>query len=199
MVHNRASLGEVPETCVRTAHTAALVPAAPVPAQTTSTSHSRTEYGMRGSPYATARTHASLHSSFARTGPYHDCTRTSSSRPSRTPHLPTDHPSQVPDAPLQARCKQRRLLVDDFTSAGRSSIDYCPTSHALAYPSRRDHGTLFSSLCVSCQCPPRPRSLHPGTKAASLTHCDGVCVEKSSYFTVGGVWCDSTRPGLCRV
>ena len=53
--------------------------------------------------------------------------------------------------------------------------------------SRRDHGTLFSSLCVSCQCPPRPRSLHPGTKAASLTHCDGVCGEKSSYFTVGSV------------
>ena len=123
---------------------------------------------------------------------YHDCTRTSSSRPSRTPHLPTDHPSQVPDAPLQARCKQRRLLVDNFTSTGRSSIDYCCTPRDLVYPSRRGHGTLFSSLCVSCQCPPRPRSLHPGTKgkAASLTHCDGVCGEKSSYFTVctGVVW-----------
>ena len=39
---------------------------------------------------------------------------------------------------------------------------------------------MNSSLCVSCQCPPRPRSLHPGTKAASLTHCDGVCGDKSS-------------------
>ena len=84
--------------------------------------------------------------------------------------LTTPLSTQVPDAPLQARCKQMRLLVDNLTSAGRSSIDYCRASRDLACTSRREHGTFISSLCVSWHCPPRPRSLHPGAKAASLTH-----------------------------
>ena len=100
---------------------------------------------------------------------------------------PTPIPSTRVLVPMCRFSRYEGSPAPPTSTAGRVTGVVGRRGGLLCVISRAAGGTLFSSLCVSCQCPPRPRSLHPGTKAASLTHCDGVCGGKSSYFTVGSV------------